>query len=170
MDEAGQAHWPVMFMYPEAMQADSVEDFCESDTFRRACAGCQAASSSPCIYICMCATSAVPRPCQWPCAEGMALGPAGREAHMMQPSVSHSSDCSQQQPECCTLQCRDHLDVMFPQKSSGLPWDPSGTYSRGRLELWYLSYAATPLTSAELTEVRPCFRHTTGLASSQPPT
>ena len=49
--------------------------------------------------------------------------------------------------------CRDHLDVMFPTKEAGLPWDHSGTYSRSRLELWYLSHAAAPLTSSQLTEV-----------------
>ena len=33
MDEAGLAHWPVMFMYPEAKQTDEVLDVCETDTF-----------------------------------------------------------------------------------------------------------------------------------------
>ena len=26
-------HWPVMVMYPENMQQDAIEDFCERDTF-----------------------------------------------------------------------------------------------------------------------------------------
>ena len=83
MDEAGLAHWPVMFMYPEAMQADSVEDVCEGDS----------------------------------------LG--------------------------------EHLDLMYPPGGSGPPWDASGEYTRPRLELWYLSHAATPLTAAQLTQARP---------------
>ena len=36
MDAEGLAHWPVMFMYPEAQQTDEVQDVCESDTFRHA--------------------------------------------------------------------------------------------------------------------------------------
>ena len=33
MDEDGLAHWPVMFVYPEARQTDEVQDVRETDTF-----------------------------------------------------------------------------------------------------------------------------------------
>lgn len=31
LDEQSQIHWPVLFMYPEPMQMDSVEDMVETD-------------------------------------------------------------------------------------------------------------------------------------------
>lgn len=35
LDAAGQVHWPALFFYPEAsMASDTLEDFCEKDTFR----------------------------------------------------------------------------------------------------------------------------------------
>jgi Cns1/TTC4 Wheel domain len=33
-DADGLIHWPVMFVYPEAMQNDCIEDFSEAHTFR----------------------------------------------------------------------------------------------------------------------------------------
>lgn len=33
-DDEGLLHWPVLLFYPEAaMQHDTVQDFCEADTF-----------------------------------------------------------------------------------------------------------------------------------------
>ena len=32
MDEAGSVHWPLLFVYPETMQMDAVEDASEGDT------------------------------------------------------------------------------------------------------------------------------------------
>ena len=32
MDEAGEVHWPLVFVYPETMQMDAVEDAAEGDT------------------------------------------------------------------------------------------------------------------------------------------
>ena len=46
-----------------------------------------------------------------------------------------------------------HLDDMFAPGAPHLPWDGSGDYVRGRLELYYLSYAAAPLGLHALTEV-----------------
>ena len=35
MDEDGLVHWPVMFVYPETMQTDAVEDFVEADSLQQ---------------------------------------------------------------------------------------------------------------------------------------
>lgn len=32
VDNAGAVHWPMLFVYPETMQMDAVEDACEADT------------------------------------------------------------------------------------------------------------------------------------------
>ena len=32
LDPEGLVHWPVLFFYPENMQSDAVEDFCEAET------------------------------------------------------------------------------------------------------------------------------------------
>ena len=34
IDEAGAIHWPIVFVYPEVMQNDIVEDAAEHDTLR----------------------------------------------------------------------------------------------------------------------------------------
>ena len=81
LDGEGLAHWPMLFVYPEAHQTDEVQDVCETDTLA------------------------------------------------------------------------EHLDVMFPADAQEIPWDPSGAYHRGSIELWYLSRAATPLAVSQLTEV-----------------
>ena len=47
----------------------------------------------------------------------------------------------------------DHLDAMFAPGAPPLPWDGAGDYARGRLELYYLAYAAAPLGLEALTEV-----------------
>ena len=57
------------------------------------------------------------------------------------------------QDVCETDTFGNHLDVMFPADAEAVPWDPSGAYSRARLELWYLSHAAKPLDASQLTEV-----------------
>ncbi len=35
VDEEGLVHWPVMFVYPETMQTDAVEDFVEADSLQQ---------------------------------------------------------------------------------------------------------------------------------------
>lgn len=35
VDEDGLVHWPVMFVYPETMQTDAVEDFLEADSLQQ---------------------------------------------------------------------------------------------------------------------------------------
>ena len=35
MDADGLVHWPVMFVYPETMQTDAVEDFLEADSIQQ---------------------------------------------------------------------------------------------------------------------------------------
>lgn len=35
VDEDGLVHWPVMFVYPETMQTDAVEDFVEADSLQQ---------------------------------------------------------------------------------------------------------------------------------------
>eukprot|EP00891_Asterochloris_glomerata_P002794 jgi/Astpho2/2794/gw1.00050.278.1_t len=47
----------------------------------------------------------------------------------------------------------EHLDAMFSPMASPLEWDEQHNYTRERLELYYLSHAATPLKQQELTEV-----------------
>lgn len=81
VDADGLVHWPVMFVYPETMQTDAVEDFLEADSLQQ------------------------------------------------------------------------HLDVMFAPDAPPLQWDEEGHYTRSRLELYYLSYAAKPLKADQLTEV-----------------
>ena len=81
VDADGLVHWPVMFVYPETMQTDAVEDFMEADNLQQ------------------------------------------------------------------------HLDVMFAPDAPPLHWDEDHHYTRSRLELYYLSYAAKPLRLEQLTEV-----------------
>lgn len=33
LDKDNILHWPVVFLYPEAMSSDIIEDFCETDMF-----------------------------------------------------------------------------------------------------------------------------------------
>lgn len=33
LDKDNILHWPVVFLYPEAMSSDIIEDFCETDIF-----------------------------------------------------------------------------------------------------------------------------------------
>ena len=73
LDEEGLMHWPVLIIYPENMQQDAIEDFCESESFA------------------------------------------------------------------------DHLDVMFGSSAPPLTWDHKKEYSRDQVELYYLSYAGSPL-------------------------
>ncbi len=47
----------------------------------------------------------------------------------------------------------EHLDAMFSPMASPLEWDEQHNFTRERLELYYLSHAATPLKQQELTEV-----------------
>ena len=35
VDDEGLVHWPVMFVYPETMQTDAVEDFAEADSLQQ---------------------------------------------------------------------------------------------------------------------------------------
>ena len=49
---------------------------------------------------------------------------------------------------------QEHLDVMFAADAEPLPWDAEGAYTQERIELYYLSNAAQPLTIDKLTEVR----------------
>ena len=35
VDADGLVHWPVMFVYPETMQTDAVEDFLEADSLQQ---------------------------------------------------------------------------------------------------------------------------------------
>lgn len=46
----------------------------------------------------------------------------------------------------------DHLDVMFGPTAPPLQWDDSGDYTRQRIQLYYLSYAAQAITEDELSE------------------
>lgn len=46
-----------------------------------------------------------------------------------------------------------HLDVMFDPSAEPLAWDSGNAYTRDRLEVYYMSYAATPLPLDKLTEV-----------------
>lgn len=48
---------------------------------------------------------------------------------------------------------QQHLDVMFAPDAPPLHWDEDHHYTRSRLELYYLSYAAKPLPLEQLTEV-----------------
>ena len=48
---------------------------------------------------------------------------------------------------------QQHLDVMFAPDAPSLHWDEDHHYTRSRLELYYLSYAAKPLHLEQLTEV-----------------
>ncbi len=82
LDPEGLVHWPVLFFYPENMQSDAIEDFCEADSLS------------------------------------------------------------------------DHLDVMFSPTSPPLEWDTEHLYTRKRLRLYYLSYAAAPLKPDQLAEAR----------------
>ncbi|KAK9806833.1 hypothetical protein WJX72_004164 [[Myrmecia] bisecta] len=77
----GRVHWPVLFVYPETMQTDAVEDFCEDDT----------------------------------------LG--------------------------------EVLDTMYGPDAPPLVWDKEHEYQQQRLQVYYLSHAATPLPVDQLTEV-----------------
>ena len=81
MDDEGLVHWPVMFVYPESMQTDAVEDFHEADSLQQ------------------------------------------------------------------------HLDAMFAPDAPPLDWDTEQQYTRKQLELYYLTYAARPLSLEQLTEV-----------------
>ena len=81
MDAEGLVHWPVMFVYPETMQTDAVEDFHEADSLQQ------------------------------------------------------------------------HLDAMFAEDAPPLDWDTEQQYTRSNLELYYLAYAAKPLSLQQLTEV-----------------
>ncbi|KAI7844146.1 hypothetical protein COHA_002281 [Chlorella ohadii] len=47
---------------------------------------------------------------------------------------------------------RDHLDLMFGPEAPPLDWDSQREYSRDRIEVYYLSHAATPLSLDQLTE------------------
>ena len=51
---------------------------------------------------------------------------------------------------------QDHLDCMFAPEAEPLVWDSEKMYTRARLEVYYLTYAATPLPLNSLTEVRRC--------------
>jgi hypothetical protein len=82
MDAAGAVHWPLVFVYPETMQMDAVEDAAEGDTLAA------------------------------------------------------------------------QLDAMFAPGAPPLAWDAAGAYTRARLELFYLSHAARPLSLEHLTEAR----------------
>lgn len=73
LDQQGFMHWPVLIIYPENMQQDAIEDFCESESFA------------------------------------------------------------------------DHLEVMFGPSAPPLSWDQSKEYCRENIELYYLSYAGSPL-------------------------
>lgn len=48
---------------------------------------------------------------------------------------------------------RDHLDVMFGADAPPLDWDKAGHYSRGDIELYYLSHGASPLKKEDIVEV-----------------
>lgn len=48
---------------------------------------------------------------------------------------------------------QQHLNVMFAPDAPPLHWDEDQHYTRSRLELYYLSYAARPLCLEQLTEV-----------------
>ena len=82
VDEAGSVHWPLLFVYPETMQMDAVEDTLEGDTLA------------------------------------------------------------------------DHLDAMFSAEAPPLQWDTEHAYTRSNIEAHYLSHAAQPLSTEQLTEVR----------------
>ncbi len=43
---------------------------------------------------------------------------------------------------------------MFGPEAPPLDWDSQREYSRDRIEVYYLSHAATPLSLDQLTEVR----------------
>ena len=49
---------------------------------------------------------------------------------------------------------QDHLDAMFDPGAEPLAWDTNNAYTRDKLELYYMSHAATPLSLDQLTEVR----------------
>lgn len=46
----------------------------------------------------------------------------------------------------------DHLDRMFGNDAPPLPWDDSRQYRRHNIDIFYLSNAANPLDSDQLTE------------------
>lgn len=45
-----------------------------------------------------------------------------------------------------------HLDAMFGSDAPPLEWDTERAYTRGNLDLFYLSHGATPLNEDQLTE------------------
>ena len=47
-----------------------------------------------------------------------------------------------------------HLDEMYGPHAPPLEWDTEKKYGRESIELYYFSYAATPLSLSKLTEVR----------------
>lgn len=53
-----------------------------------------------------------------------------------------------------SVNAQDHLDAMFAPSAEPLAWDASNSYTREKLELYYMSHAATPLSLDQLTEVR----------------
>lgn len=57
-------------------------------------------------------------------------------------------------PALLSLPGRDHLDLMFGPDAPPLDWDTQHEYSRDKIEIYYLSHAATPLSLDQLTEVR----------------
>lgn len=59
--------------------------------------------------------------------------------------------CSGQQRMVSMMQ--DHLDAAFSPSSPPLVWDTEQEYTRERVELYYLTNAATPLSLDKLTEV-----------------
>ena len=56
---------------------------------------------------------------------------------------------------------QQHLDAMFAEDAPPLDWDTERQYTRSNLELYYLAYAAKPLSLQQLTEVCCSFGCTT---------
>lgn len=75
----------------------------------------------------------------------------GRHCLQYAQPLSHAAQLYLLAP--CTPCCRDHLDLMFGPEAPPLEWDTEGAYSRGAIEVYYLSNGAAPLTERQLEEV-----------------
>lgn len=129
-DASGAIHWPVLLLYPETMQQDVVEDWCDDD-----------AVADHLDVVRAWAKGGWHVPCVWPgqrefaVAQRRCAGPGpGRPPH-----------------KTCTAPCPTRAPrQMFGEGAPPLPWDAAGEYSRRRVELYYLSNAGRPLTHDQL--------------------
>ncbi len=120
----------MLFMYPQSMTNDVVEDVAEHDPLRFVHGVCTGR-----VHGCGCVHG---------CTDTVYT-----MYNVFHASVHH---CLSSPPSTPTPLHSAHLDTMFAPDAPPLEWDDTRAYTRNNLDLFYLSHGATPLDEDQLTE------------------